>query len=152
MVSKTFALLFYLKKRGNYENGRMRIYMRITVDNHRAELSTKRYCDDPEKWNPSAGRMTGIKESTKILNAYLDTLQTKAYDALRFYVERDKIITAKKIKNKLSGIRKRPKKILEVFCLHNDQIKQLVGNTYASLTLKRYNRALEFKRIYFVEI
>ncbi|HEX4372804.1 MAG TPA: Arm DNA-binding domain-containing protein [Puia sp.] len=103
MVSKTFSLLFYLKK-GKSENADKRlIYMRITVSSERVELSTKRYCDDISKWNSSAGRLTGTKENTKMLNAYLDTLQSKAYEALRFFIDRDEIITAEKIKDKLSG-------------------------------------------------
>ncbi|HLY68804.1 MAG TPA: site-specific integrase [Puia sp.] len=146
MVNKTFSLLFYLKKRSNYVKGRMPIYIRITVDTQRAELSTKRYCDDPDKWNASAGRIKGINENAKLLNAYLDTLQSKVYDALRFFVERDEIITAEKIKDKLIGIKEHPKKILEIFLQHNDQIKALIGKSYAALTLKRYNTALEHTR------
>jgi hypothetical protein len=81
-----------------------------------------------------------------MLNAYLDTLQSKAYEALRFFIDRDEIITAEKIKDKLSGIKERPKKILEVFQHHNDQIKTLVGKSYAALTLKRYITALDHTR------
>ncbi|HEY4876228.1 MAG TPA: phage integrase SAM-like domain and Arm DNA-binding domain-containing protein [Puia sp.] len=143
MVSKTFGLLFYLKKGKSVSELKRLIYMRVTVSSERTEISTKRYCHDIEKWNASLGSMTGNKESTKILNAYLDSLQTKVYDALRFLVDRDELVTAEKIKNKLTGNRERPKKILEVFHMHNDQIKELVGNTYAPLTLKRYTTALE---------
>jgi hypothetical protein len=96
-VSKTFSILFYLKKRANYLKRPVPIYLRIKVDNQRAELSTKRQCDDPGKWNSSARRMAGLIENSKKLNAYLDILQTKAYDGLRFFVEAGEIITAEKI-------------------------------------------------------
>jgi hypothetical protein len=43
MVSKTFAISFYLKKPKNYSKGPVPIYMRITVNCKRAELSTKEF-------------------------------------------------------------------------------------------------------------
>ena len=51
MVSKTFGLIFYLKKPRNYVKGAVPIYMRITVDGARTEISSKRVCEDPQKWN-----------------------------------------------------------------------------------------------------
>ena len=53
MLSKTFGLLFYLKKQKNYVRGKQPIYMRITVDYQRAEISTKREIE-PERWNSPA--------------------------------------------------------------------------------------------------
>ena len=45
--------------------------MRITVDGKQAEITTKRMCDDPEKWNAASGRMTESKEAIKTLNTHL---------------------------------------------------------------------------------
>jgi hypothetical protein len=82
MLDKRFGLLFYLKKPKNYGKGPIPIYLRATVDGIAKELSTKRSCD-PNRWNPSAERVSGTKEDAKALNAYLDTLQAKAYEAKR---------------------------------------------------------------------
>jgi hypothetical protein len=41
MLTKSFTLLFYLKKRNNYLKGELPIYMRLTVDGQRIEISTK---------------------------------------------------------------------------------------------------------------
>ena len=71
MVSKTFGLLFYLKKPKNYVKGPVPIYLRITVDGKRAEMATKRLCDDLGKWNAASGRMTESKEAIKTLNTHL---------------------------------------------------------------------------------
>lgn len=68
MVNKTFGLLFYLKKSKQYETGPFPIYLRLTVDGRRAEVAAKRRCEDLGRWNTAAGRMTGSKEATKILN------------------------------------------------------------------------------------
>lgn len=143
MVNKTFGLLFYLKKSKNYQKSPLPIYLRLTVDGKRAEVATKRLCDDPQKWNASSGRMTGSKEATKILNAHLDILQGKVYETYKDLLQGGEVITAETIKNKLQGLSERPKMILEVFRFHNEQIKTLIGNGYAPLTYKRYETALQ---------
>lgn len=71
MVSKTFGLTFFLRKPKNYSKGPLPIYLRITVDAQRTELSTKRHCSEPDKWNSSAGRMSGTKEGVRSINSYL---------------------------------------------------------------------------------
>ena len=70
MLSKSFTLLFYLKKRSNYVKGKLPIYMRLTIDGKRIELAVKRECE-PEKWNSVPGRKSGTKEEVRVLNAYL---------------------------------------------------------------------------------
>jgi hypothetical protein len=57
MLTKSFTLLFYLKKRSNYVKGKLPIYMRLTVDGKRIEVTTKRECE-PSKWNSSSGRVS----------------------------------------------------------------------------------------------
>jgi hypothetical protein len=143
MVNKTFGLLFYLKKPKNYKTGPLPIYLRLTVDGKRAEVATKRLCDDPKKWNTSAGRMTGSKEATKTVNAHLDILQSKIYETYKDLLQGGEAITAESIKNKLLGLSERPKMILEVFRFHNEQVRTLIGNGYAPLTYKRYETALQ---------
>lgn len=53
----------------------MPIYMRLTVDGKRIEISTQRECD-PEKWDAKSCRVLGLRrELTRQLNNYLDALQ-----------------------------------------------------------------------------
>jgi len=92
MLSKGFSLLFYLKKPKNYVRGKLPIYMRITIDAARVELSTQRECD-LERWNSHAGRVNGNKEEIKALNSYLDSLQTKVYEAHRNLIDNKESIT-----------------------------------------------------------
>ena len=80
MWSNRFSLLFFLKKPKNYKGGKQPIYMRITIDAARLELSAQRECE-PERWNPKAGRAKGTKEEIRELNAYLESLQAKVYKA-----------------------------------------------------------------------
>ena len=80
MLDKSFSLLFYLKKPKNYLHGKMPIYLRITVDGRANEITTKRECE-PKKWNSRTKRASGSIEDIKSLNAYLDVLQSKVYQA-----------------------------------------------------------------------
>jgi hypothetical protein len=69
MWSNRFSLLFFLKKPKNYQGGKQPIYMRITIDAARTDLSTQGECS-PERWNSRDGRTNGTKEETKVLYAH----------------------------------------------------------------------------------
>lgn len=146
MERKTFAVCFYLKKQFGKSSQNTAIYLRITVDGKRSEISTSRSCNDPERWNASAGRMTGTKESTKILNAHLQAMQNKVYEIYKNLLQSDAIITAEAIKNNLTGKSDCSKGAIEVFQEHNDQMKALINLEFAPATYKRYATTLEHTR------
>jgi len=67
---------------------------------------------------PTCGRAAGSKDSTKNLNAYLDTLQEKVYEIKRKLIDRSKPITAFIIRDTLSGkedIHDKSRMLLEIF-------------------------------------
>ena len=145
MLTNSFTLLFYLKKRSNYNNGPLPIYMRLTIDGQRIEITTKRQCD-PEKWNSSTGRKNGLKDETKVLNVYLDMLQRKVYEAHHSLLESKASVTVESIKGILTGVSSKPKLLLEIFQKHNEQLIALVGKDYAPGTIIRYNTSLQHTR------
>lgn len=132
MLPKRFSLLFYLKKPKNYVKGNLPIYMRVTVEAERIELSTLRDCE-PERWNSNAGRVNGVKEEVKSLNVYLDSLQAKVYEVYRSLLDKSEPITADNIRKKLRGETERPRMILEIFQQHNDQVAKLGPAEYFTL-------------------
>lgn len=137
MISKRFSLLFFLRKPKHFQ-GIANIYMRITIDEERAELSTKRVCD-PNRWNSNAGRMNGTKEDAKTINTYLDTIQSKVYEVHRRLIEADEEITAEVVKNELAGNSKRERFTMKLFRQHNEQMKLLVKKEdYAEGTLSHF--------------
>lgn len=142
MLEKNFSLLFYLKKPKNYVKGPMPIYLRITVDGGSKEISIGRDCD-VDKWNTISGRRFGTTEDAKVLNAYLDTLQTKIYEVRRKLLEKDETITAETLKNTLRGTTEKAKMVMEIFKDHNDQMRSLVDKDYSPTTLIRYKTSFE---------
>lgn len=141
MLPKNFTLHFYLKKSKQYAGGDLPIYLRLTVEGERCELSTGKRCE-PEKWNTAAERVIGAKEDIKVINAYLDTVKTKVHEAQRRLIEMGKPVTAEAIRNVLLGREEKPIMILEVFQKHNEQMEKLVGVDYAPGTLERYVTSL----------
>ena len=137
-MEKSFGLFFHLKKENRNDYHKLKLYMRITVNGRHCEISTKRKCN-PDNWNISAGRLNGKNETAKELNAYLDTLQLKVFEAKRKLIEMDKELSAESIKNELL-VKNTKKKymLLDVFKYHNEQMAALVNREYAPGTLDRY--------------
>jgi site-specific recombinase XerD len=141
-MNTTFSLLFYLKKPKTYQSGNIPIYARITLNSQRVEFSTGRDCN-PDKWVSSAGRMSGNKEEAKTLNTYLDTIQTKVYEAHRLLLNAGEPVTAETIKNKYIGKGEKPRSLVKIFENHNKQIETLIGSEYAAGTFQRYQTSLK---------
>jgi site-specific recombinase XerD len=145
MLDKSFGLLFYLKKPKNYLKGEIPIYLRITVDGIPKELSVKRNCD-PARWNSHAGRASGTKENIKKLNEYLDTYQSKVFDAKRKLIESNNILSSSAIKDILLGNEHRNKKLIKIFEEYNADVKKLIGVDYSKSTWTKYDRTLRFTK------
>ncbi|MGF7043036.1 Arm DNA-binding domain-containing protein [Mucilaginibacter lappiensis] len=142
MLEKSFGLLYYLKQTKNQKNENRYIYLRITVDGERREISTKRQWI-PEQWNTQLGRTTGISEEAKELNSYLDLISVKVYRAKTKLLESNQPLTADNIKDVLTGNNEKKYFIVEAFMRHNKQMKALVGREIAPATLTRYRTACD---------
>lgn len=143
-MEKNFGCLFYLKKASKNQTGEIFIYLRITVDSTSIEISTKRKCCK-ESWNVQAGRVHGKTDYARNVNAYLDTLQQKVFEAKRKLIELDIEVTPHAIKDLTLGknINKQKHMLIELFKRHNEQIKALVGKEYAQGTYQIFNRTLK---------
>jgi site-specific recombinase XerD len=140
-MKTNFSLIFYIRRQKNYQTGPVPIYLRITVEGKRSELSTGRDCP-PEEWNGNLGRAVGKKESIKSLNAYLDTLQHKVKSAHHELLDNGKVITSKSISDQFSGRGEKPRQLLELFEEHNAKVKALLGNGFELNTLKGYQTSI----------
>lgn len=139
MVTKRFSLLFHLKKPMNYKGGNLLVYMRITVNSERTELSVDRDFD-PKRWNKKIGRATGTREDAKSLNDYLDTLQVKVHEIHRDLLAMSEELTVGRLKTAFQGKNtEKPRMILDVFAEHNKQMSTLIEKgEYAPGTLTHF--------------
>lgn len=148
-MSETFAQLFYLKRRQSEKHVKVPIYLRLTVNGKRSELSISRKVD-PEKWNARTGRMRGSGMEAVQLNQYLDMVRAKVNKIHFQLVEEGNPFFAVDIKNIYQGKDREVKMLLTVFDEHNRQMKKLVDKEFAIGTWKRYfttrNHIAEFIR------
>src|SRR5438093_9993197 len=99
---KRIGLLFYVKKAKMLSNGTAPMYIRITIEEVRVEMSTKRYID-PRKWNAVAQKVTGNSEEVKTINSYLKTLEQDIFDTHQLLIQKGEKITAEVLKSRLTG-------------------------------------------------
>ncbi|WP_438973022.1 site-specific integrase [Polaribacter sp.] len=136
-MSKTFGLLFYLKKSKASASGTLPIYLRMTIDGKRTEISTKRTIEI-KKWSVEANKAIGRTEDIRELNAYLDSLVSKVYQCQRDLIQDNKEVTTETLKNKFLGIEEKQVTLINLFKDHNKQVEKLIGNGYSAGTLERY--------------
>jgi len=136
-MKTNFSLLFYLKRQKNYQNGPAAIYMRITVDGRRKEVSAGRDCE-PSRWNSHAGRGIGTKEETRALNTYLDSLQNKVKNAQQLLIDSGKNVTVESLRDQFTGRSEKSRYLMQLLGEHNAKVKALIGNGFEANTLKGY--------------
>ncbi|MDH5414517.1 MAG: site-specific integrase, partial [Flavobacteriaceae bacterium] len=136
----TFSVLFYPKRRGNNLALEAFVYMRITVNGGRSELSVNRKVN-VSKWNHRAEKLSGTTNQVRDLNNYLDAVRNKVYNIHQELLRSGTKITSQTIKNSYLGIGDRQKMLLETFQSHNEQMEMLIGKEYALSTVKKYKTA-----------
>ncbi|MHB8209232.1 phage integrase SAM-like domain-containing protein [Mucilaginibacter sp.] len=143
-MNKTFGLLFYVKRSKMIGNDTAPVYLRITVDGQRIEISSKRYVN-PDKWNANAQKLNGTGDEVRSLNNYLKTLEHQVYEIHRQLIEKKLPLTAVNLKNAL--LKKDEvaacKMLIPIFKEHNRQVAALIGTEYAKGTADRYETSLK---------
>ena len=143
-MNKTFGLLFYVKRSKMTGNGTAPVYLRVTVDGERIEISSKRYVN-PDKWNANAQKLNGAGEEVRSLNNYLKTLEHEVYEIHRHLIEKKLPLTAVNLKNAM--LKKEEvatcKMLIPIFKEHNRQVAALIGTEYAKGTADRYETSLK---------
>ncbi len=136
------STLFFVKKSKPTKDGKLPLYIRITVNGQRIEHGIQRYID-ASQWSVAAGQMKGNGSEARQFNLYLATLTSKVLKLERELVQDDKAITFDNFRAKWLGIADKPRMLLEIFQQHNDQVAALiqVGQDFAPGTLERYKTA-----------
>ena len=139
-MNNLFSFIFYIKRSKADKNGKANVYLRITVNGNRAELSISKKAD-VNKWVASAGKLKGGSAEAQQLNSYIDNIASKVHKIHQNLVEDNKIITAIKIRDIFCGKEENQKMLLKIFQDHNNQVERLVGKDFAPGTLERYKTA-----------
>ena len=134
----TMSVLFFIRRNRGNDDVEAPIYMRVTIAGERYELGTKRLVL-PANWSADSGRVKGNTSAAKTLNAYLDSLLSRAYSHQREIINEGKPLSMEEFRSKWLGIpTEKPKMLMEVFEEHNQQMKALIGHEFSPLTFERY--------------
>ncbi len=141
MKSK-ISILFYARTADQSKNGLLPIYLRITVDGKRTELSTGKFIEK-SKWIVAAAKMKGNTEEARTINSYLDILKNKVYETEKEMINRNEVINSNTFKNKFIGIEEKQRMLIPIYIEHNKQMEALINKEFAYNTHKRYETSLK---------
>ena len=136
--SNTFSITYFVKKH-RVSNDEVPIYVRITVDGKRVDLSIRRKVA-LDRWDESRGTAKGNRPDVKTLNAYLEQVRNKLYDCQQQLERERKLVTAESIKSRYLGQDERGKTLKEIIEYHNEEMKdELAWGTQKNYhTTQRY--------------
>ncbi|MEM8999739.1 MAG: site-specific integrase [Bacteroidota bacterium] len=138
-MSDSFAILFYLRGGRLDKAGRCSLFVRITVDKQRSEISLKRKVH-PDQWDSRFGKMKGTKPSTKEFNRFLEDIRTRLFQIQGGYMREGRYYTAAIIRNEFLGKDKKQRTLLKLYDEHNGEIEVLVGKEYSLGAYQRHLR------------
>ena len=136
-MQNLLSILFFIKKSKDKNANQAIVYLRITYDGRRSEVSTLRKVS-LSKWNSKANKVGGSSIEAKQVNRNLDIIKNRIYEIYQKFLENEEEITAVKIKDEFLGNNKIQKSILQMFEEHNIRMEKLVGKDYSFRTLQRY--------------
>lgn len=141
------TLTFLLQEKKLKRDGNAPIYLRITINGTRAEVSTK-IDVSPSKWDAKKELIKGKDPLSIRLNQQLYNLKTKVYEILDQIKQQRYDITASNIKLGLSGQLFQNHSVSQVCVLYMDHLKSRVGFDFslASLEINKptFDQVLEF--------
>ncbi len=137
--NKTFGISFFVKKYQKDKNNQVPIYVRISVDAKRLDMSMQRKIVF-ERWDDTRGMARGTREEIKQLNHYLDQVKSQLLTCKEGLEKERKLITAEAIKNRYLGQDERGKTLKDLVEYHNEEMKsELAWGTQKNyLTTQRY--------------
>jgi hypothetical protein len=124
------SILFYVRKSKNENATHAAVYLRITYEGKRAEVSTMRKVA-LTKWSAKANKVSGSSIEAKQVNRNLDVIKNRIYEIYQKLLEGNDRITATLIKDIYLGNTDDNKTILEMFEAHNGSMSKLVGKDYS---------------------
>lgn len=139
-MNQRVSFRFFIRPSKTDLNGLCNIYMRVTVDGDRSEFSVNRKID-PKRWIAKAGMVNLNNSSGQELNNYLSNIRSRLLQIHQQYINDNRELTAKALRNTYFGKDDRKRMLLEIFQEHNDQVEQLIGKDFSPGTAERYRTA-----------
>lgn len=141
-IMKTkITLHFYAKSTKVNANGKLPIYVRLTVNGQRLEFSSKKFIEKT-KWSSELAKMKGNTEEARSINSYLDMMRSKVLSAEMELLHKEEELSIENFQSILLEKNKNHRMLVPVFQDHNNKMKELIGKKYAPGTLQRFEVTL----------
>ena len=138
MKGNTFAISFVLKRNKAKDTENIPIYVRLIINKHRLEISTKRSIE-PIHWDSKKQEAKKSYYSYKELNEHLLVIRNKLYACQTELLQTNKIITAQRIKDLyLGNTQQTVSTIIQVSTLHLKEMEQFLGKSSTYGNYKNY--------------
>jgi len=141
-TTNTFGIVFYLKK-CKAKDGKAPIYVRITVDGNRTDISLKKNIE-MKYWNGNKGMAKGNTDDIRHLNTHLEKLRAQLVGYYQDLQLKRKLITSDSIKNLFLGIGEQEYTLMNLIEYHNTEMK----NVLEWGTLKNYSSTKKYLQLY----
>jgi site-specific recombinase XerD len=135
------TLHFYAKSTKMNANGKLPIYVRLTVNGQRLEFSSKKFIEKA-KWSSELSKMKGHTEEARSINSYLDMMRSKVLNAEMELLHKEEELSIENFQSILLEKNKNHRMLIPVFQDHNNKMKELLGKKYAPGTLQRFEVTL----------
>jgi site-specific recombinase XerD len=132
----------YVKEARKDKKGEAPIYLRITINGERAEISLGKFVN-PALWDKAAERVAGRTEESRTKNSAITTILGKVeryYSALDV---RDERISVSQIISELKGKGMNQITLVQAYESHIANLEKLSGIDYAVATVKKYGYSLD---------
>ncbi len=140
--TNTFGIHFILRM-NKCKDGKAPIYVRITANQTRCELATKKTIT-PKDWNSAKGMTKPKSEELKVVNSYLEQVRSQLVDHYQKLQIATQTITAEAIKNSYLGTEKEHKTLCTLIKYHNEHMATVL----AKGTLKNYYTTEKYIRLF----
>lgn len=140
-MSQRVSILFYLKKSKQNKQGKVLIYIRITIDGSRSEISTGLKVA-PDMWNQAKARVMSKSDEGANINARLKAIEADIQKQFLLMESNEQVITARELANRVSGKSVKKYTLLQAFKIHNDELKQKIGVDCTRASFNKYRVTL----------
>jgi integrase/recombinase XerD len=119
--STTFSVLFWVYSQRADKNNLSNIYVRITVNGKKVNLSINQKADI-SSWDSKRQRIKGNSNQARTINLLLDDVKSGIVQCYRDLEREDKVLSAQLIKARFLGEDKRVRSLKDIFKYHNDKM------------------------------
>lgn len=120
-TSSTFSILFWVDF-SRVKDNQASIYARITVNGKRATLSLKRKVPLSD-WDAHKGRARGTNQNTRILNNYLEQVNSNLFKSYQDLKNERKLISSQAIKSRYLGEDQQNYSINDIISYHIEDME-----------------------------